>query len=296
MRLKDRHGRRLRLILRGLNGAAAELGASELEAVLRVRRDMPRLSGRPAFAAGTGLSQSLCDWVLEKILGVAPVRAELELQDAGTILFDLPADRGNFLNDIHGIVIEDQYDASGVRGKTVVDAGANIGIFTLYALALGAKKLYAFEPVKETFKMLKGNIALNRAGRLVRAENIALGAADCEAVLKFNTEGDGSSMLAGAGGEVNPGVNYSGVRIVKLAPLDSLVKSRVDFLKMDVEGYEEEVLLGARGIIKKHKPVLSFAAYHRKTDRERLPQVVRSIRNDYKIALNSFAEHDIYCQ
>lgn len=98
---------------------------------------------------------------------------------------------------------------------------ANIGIFTLYALALGAEKVLAFEAVEETFRLLWRNLRLNRAGA-----------------------------------EVNRGVRYSGLRTVRLRTLDSLVKGRVDFIKADVEGCEEEVLRGAAAVIRKHKPVL----------------------------------------
>jgi hypothetical protein len=64
---------------------------------------------------------------------------------------------------------------------------------------------------------------------------------------------------------------------------------------MDVEGYEENVLLGATNIIRKYKPVLSFSAYHKPTDKVRLPQLVKNIRADYRIKLNSFYEEDFYC-
>jgi hypothetical protein len=65
---------------------------------------------------------------------------------------------------------------------------------------------------------------------------------------------------------------------------------------MDVEGYEENVLLGARETIRKWKPVLSFSAYHKPTDKTRLPEVVKSIRSDYDIRLNKHFEEDFYCE
>jgi FkbM family methyltransferase len=294
--LKDRHGRGLRLKLYGDNGEAGELAASALKAVLRVRRDLPRLARKPAFSSGTGLSKSLCDWVVERLLGFIPVKAELQIQHKGAVFFYVPADLGNFLNDINGIIIRDQYNAFCVEDKVVADAGANIGVFTLYALALGAKKVYAFEAVKETFDLLKRNLALNHAGRAAKAVNVALGARSGKAALKFNPNGEGCSMIKNAAAEVNRGLAYSGTRTVKISALDALVKGRVDFIKIDVEGYEEEVILGASGIVKKYKPVLSFSAYHRNCDRKKLPEVVRSLRKDYRITLNFFDERDFYCE
>lgn len=293
--IKTRHGRRIRLLFSGAAGQTGELGGAELAAALRVREDLPRLSEKPAFSRGTGLSKSLCDWVLEKILGFAPVGAEIRLEGKRPLFFRVPPDLGNFVNDINCVIVRDQYDAGAVRDGIVVDAGANIGVFTLYALALGAKKIYAFEAVSETFNMLGGNLALNRAGGRVRAVNAALGARAKTARLKLAACGGGASMIECPGAAVNRGVRYSGVRRVKLAPLDALVSGRVDFIKIDVEGYEEEVLKGAGGLIRKHKPVLSFAAYHRKTDSRTLPKTVLSLRNDYKIRRNAFAEQDLYC-
>jgi hypothetical protein len=56
------------------------------------------------------------------------------------------------------------------------------------------------------------------------------------------------------------------------------------------------VLLGAAQLIKKYKPVLSLAAYHKAGDRRELPRVVNSIRPGYDITFNSFAENDLYCR
>ena len=177
----------------------------------------------------------------------------------------------------------------------MVDAGANIGLFSLYALAAGAEKIYAFEAVAETYELLRRNLALNGVLKRVKALNTALGAENGAAGIKFNTRGEGSSMIDCGDPGVNRGITYSGRRVVKVVKLDSLVKGRVDFIKADVEGYEKNVLLGAVEIIKKYKPVLSLAAYHRPSDKKTLPETVRGLRADYTITLNTFAEHDLYC-
>jgi len=76
---------------------------------------------------------------------------------------------------------------------------------------------------------------------------------------------------------------------------DFLGNSRVDLIKMDIEGHEEEALLGAQKAIQKFKPVLTFSAYHKQSDKIRLPEVVTSIRNDYRIKLNKYYEEDFFC-
>jgi FkbM family methyltransferase len=281
--IKDRQGRRVRLTLYAAGGKHVESGPEALAAALRLRRALP---GRPA----------LCARGLEKIFGLVPARLGLRLWNGKELLFNAPADLPNFISDIDGIILKDQYDAGGVAGRTVIDAGANLGLFSLYALALGAKKIYAFEAVAETFALLKANLALNRAGSAVKAVNIALGKARGRAELLYNTRGEGSARLAGPEPETGRGVTYACRRQVPVAPLDALVKTRPGFIKIDVEGQEENVLLGAAGLIKKYKPVLSFAAYHRKADKKNLPAALRGLRADYCITLNTFAEHDFLCR
>lgn len=282
MELRDRHGRRVTVTLYA-RGAAVQLDAARLAAALRLRR---ALAGRP----------ELCARGLEKILGMKPERLGVKLWSGRELLFHAPADLPAFLFDIYSIILRDQYDAGDFSGAVVVDAGANLGVFSLYALALGAKKVYSFEAVKETFALLKANLALNKAGRAVRAANIALGAAAGRAELLYNTRGEGSARLAGPAPEACRGVSYAGRRRVAVAPLDSLVKAPPDFIKIDVEGREKAVLLGAAGLIRRYKPVLSFAAYHRKADKKDLPAAVRALRPGYRVKLNTYAEHDFICR
>jgi len=267
----------------GAGGGAVRLDAAMFDAALRLRR---ALTGAPRFFARA----------IEKLLGLSPARLEIRFWDGRSMLLSAPPDQWNFLCDIHGIILRDQYDVGDLTGKIVADAGANIGVFSLYAFSLGAEKVYAFEPVRETFELLKANLALSRTGKAVEAVHIALGERAGSAEIRFNTRGEGSAMMADAGEEVNRGVTYAGLRRVRVAPLDSLIKGRVDFLKIDVEGYEENVLLGAAGLIRSCKPALSMSAYHRRADRETLTRAVLRIRGDYGVTLNTFAEHDLRCR
>lgn len=282
--LKDRLGRALKLRVSG-RGKTAGVDAAALAALLRLRK---RLAGDPA----------LCRRAAEKKLGTVPERAELELWNGRRLLFEIPRDACSFFFDLHAVILKDQYDAGScaIRGGTVVDAGANLGVFTLYALALGAAKVHAFEPVAETRALLEANLALNGAGRAVKVHAAALGRSAGAAFMKFNIKGEGSAMLERCSAGVNEGVAYSGRRRVSVAALDGLRLGRVDLIKIDAEGAEKEILLGASRLIRRYKPVLSFASYHRQSDKLDLPAVVRSIRPDYLIKHNSHAEDDIFCR
>lgn len=280
--IRDRHGHTVEITLSD-GDRALELTPAGLEAALKLRRRL--LHQQRLYSAG-----------IRKLFGFLPSRAQVALWNGAGFLLEAPRDKGTFICDLDGIILRDQYDIAGrPAGMTVIDAGANIGVFSLYAAALGAKRVYAFEAVTETFKMLERNLALSRAGTAVKAFNLALGEAEGRAELKFGTDGAGSAMIGGED-TVNAGVYYPARRQVRVAPLDSLVKGRVDFLKMDVEGYEARVLAGAGGLISRWKPVLSLAAYHRPSDRRTLRRAVSRLQPGYRARFNAFAEEDLCCE
>ena len=295
----DRDGRKIVIFFRGSAGGKKQLTAEALKAALHARTSVMRIISKiadPASAACGKLAQTLYDKAVKKILGQEPAEAEIQMWTGHSLLVRVPADLGNFLSDMNGIIIENQYDFKAHKNAVVADAGANIGLFSLYACARGAGKVYAFEPVKETYDMLKNNIAASRMEKVILAVNAALGARRGFAKIKCNTRGEGSAMIVGGNAGVNRGVHYRTVRRVKMLALDDVIRPTVDFIKIDVEGYEGRVLLGAAKLIKAHKPILSFSAYHRPADRKKLTGVVLGLRKDYRITLNTFAEHDLYCE
>ncbi len=130
-------------------------------------------------------------------------------------------------------------------GMTVVDVGANIGYYLLlFEQAVGSTgKVVCSEPSVENLPELRANIEGNGFGNVVLHE-VALGAEDGEVRLR---SGVNSGVVEGrAGGEYT----------VPLRRLDSLVDERVDLLKIDVEGYEGQVLSGATALLEKYRPIL----------------------------------------
>ena len=65
---------------------------------------------------------------------------------------------------------------------------------------------------------------------------------------------------------------------------------RVDFIKLDVEGAELDVLRGAVTTIARFKPILALSAYHKLDDFWTLMNFVKSIRPDYEFAMRQFAD------
>jgi FkbM family methyltransferase len=114
-------------------------------------------------------------------------------------------------------------------GDLFVDIGANVGSYALWAAELGADVI-ALEPAADAFALLTENIALNG----YRIEAIMAAAAAHAGAARLTTGRDTVNRLDPAGGAV-----------VRLVTLDSVIGDRaVAGLKIDVEGFELEVLRG----------------------------------------------------
>ena len=131
-------------------------------------------------------------------------------------------------------------------GMTVVDIGANQGLYSLFfAQRVGPEgRVFAFEPDDTLHAALVDNLAFNRA-RQVQAHHLALGAKPDTLTLFRSLLNSGDNRLASAGRADRPGEAVS-VRVERLDHV--LAGQRIDFIKMDVQGWEMEVLRGMEGI------------------------------------------------
>ena len=71
---------------------------------------------------------------------------------------------------------------------------------------------------------------------------------------------------------------------IKIIKLDKLIK-KVNFLKIDVENYEKQVILGAKKLISKFKPVIACAVYHDKCQLIDIFYILKSLNKNYKFNL-----------
>ena len=129
----------------------------------------------------------------------------------------------------------------------VVEVGANVGALTvpLARAVSDGGAVWAFEPQASLFDLLVANAQENGVRDAVHPMPMALGAVDGEAWYSEN-EWNCGGVPVGANGE-----NQAHV-----ARLDAAVLKRVDLIKVDVEGMEADVLLGARNTIACCRPLL----------------------------------------
>ena len=143
------------------------------------------------------------------------------------------------------------------EGDCVIDVGANVGVYTweMSRLVGEAGLVWAFEPVRMTFEILRNN---TDDLRNVYCYGLALG------------NGYGTkeiNLFALKGGEPDLCVSTVlentivprkkiGTEIICITPLDVFFTGKPSFIKIDVEGFEFDAILGMRGILRRHHPVL----------------------------------------
>ncbi|WP_197454394.1 FkbM family methyltransferase [Stieleria varia] len=129
-------------------------------------------------------------------------------------------------------------------GMSVVDVGANIGYHVLmFAQRIGGSgRITAIEPSPENLTELKANISGNTL-KNVDLYEIAVGSRETTVEVR---------------GGINSGIQTEGqgIAAVDMKPLSEVVREKCDFIKIDVDGYEAEVVEGAFDVLRRDRPVL----------------------------------------
>jgi len=142
---------------------------------------------------------------------------------------------------LYGVFIGGEYEIPevlfGLRGRDVIDVGANVGDSTLYFLLNGARKVIAVEPLPKVAKCAEENVRLSSATDKVKVINAALSSGPVNVACDYDdlSLSGGFSTLKGSGPCKVPGVS--------LGDLLNMVDDPY-LLKMDREGCEAQVILG----------------------------------------------------
>jgi FkbM family methyltransferase len=121
----------------------------------------------------------------------------------------------------------------------IVDIGANIGVFSLYAAYSDAARILAYEPNSESFQSLKNNVESNGLETVIQPHHLAVGAVSGRQVRFPKTSSPYNAVLRD-----NTSETYDLVETVDLRRILQDVP-HVDLLKMDCEGAEGEILNAA---------------------------------------------------
>lgn len=178
-------------------------------------------------------------------------------------------------------------------GSVAVDVGANHGFLTaLFSKLAGpAGKIFSFEPSPVVFTKLSAMVAKNQLA------NVTLIHAGCGSqsgqMTLYTPQSSGNASLRPENLQVKDGqrgsLSESIVRVVKLDDqLPSL--TRLDFVKIDTEGFEDEVLAGMRDLIARFRPVFYIELCNEfRSSSERAAAILREL--NYRFVPELDLEH-----
>lgn len=162
----------------------------------------------------------------------------------------------------------------------IYDCGAFDGdtIRALLHKKLCFKKIISFEPDKNNFDKLKKFVEKQESYIQKKIQMFEYAVGNKEEILHFDATGDADSK-----------VSNNGDSKVKSITIDNFAKENPQniptIIKMDIEGFEREALLGSEIIIKQQKPILAICVYHKQSDLWEIPLLINKISDGYKFYL-----------
>jgi len=142
------------------------------------------------------------------------------------------------------------------KGMVCVDIGANIGYYALLESKIigPTGKVIAIEPVPNTFSYLEKNLKSHNQSKF-QTYNLSCSDMDTTSYFLVNKKSNISKIVT----ESDKILDGEKKILVKTKKLDNILlktEKKIDFLRMDIEGYELKVLLGAKNTIEKFKPII----------------------------------------
>ena len=140
--------------------------------------------------------------------------------------------------------------------RVAFDVGANIGLFTVMLAALDNVDVHAFEPVVSTFERLSSNVALNHFSSNIHLNLAAVGSKKGNVEFDIYAKSPAINRLSNTSLVTSQSAAATRQK-VSVINLDDYCQEkgieRIDFLKIDVEGMEAQVLQGAKKMLKAQK-------------------------------------------
>jgi len=176
------------------------------------------------------------------------------------------------------------------EGDYVIDAGGCWGDSALYFARLVKEngKVYTFEFVPANLQIMKRNLEMNPGLRNIIEIIPSPVWSESNVPVAYSDNGPGSKIIDEREGKCR--------HETKSLSIDDFVAghqiSRIDFIKMDIEGAELSALQGAKETLIKFKPKLAISVYHRLSDFYMVPNYISSLGLQYRYYLDHFSIHE----
>jgi FkbM family methyltransferase len=173
------------------------------------------------------------------------------------------------------------------EGDVVIDVGAAFGFYTIIgAKRVGTKgKVFAIEAQRDSFKMLNRNIKLNRLSN-VKTLNYAIYSKE----MKVKFYSSYSIMPESAGGHTNKYVEVNANTLDYILQQEEITD--VNWIKIDVEGAEFEVLKGSSNVLSKSKDIALLIEVHNLSGGTNLYRPIIEFLNLYNFKIEFEKSHD----
>ncbi len=155
-------------------------------------------------------------------------------------------------------------DGGGYVGDTAEEVIKNYPDFS---------KIWLIEPMEENIRIAKRELSEYK-----NIQFLTCGVSNKKETLYFNEEKSFSTIYG------------KGTQSVEVDTIDNIINEEVDFIKLDIEGAEQDAILGASQTILNSHPVLAICIYHKAEDWYKVPEKVLNIRSDYKVYLRHYME------
>ncbi|MEA2051149.1 MAG: FkbM family methyltransferase [Campylobacterota bacterium] len=177
-----------------------------------------------------------------------------------------------FTNDFDGQYFDKEI-LPVIKNITFLDGGAYVGdtLPNIIKNFPDYKKIYCIEP-----NNLHINIAKRDFGQKENIEFINCGLGDKKISIKKEQKEQNNCTH-----------DYQAENI---DTIDNIIKEKVDFIKLDIEGAEQDAIDGAKVTIQNYTPILAICIYHKAQDWYKIPQKVLAINSKYKIYLRHYME------
>lgn len=162
--------------------------------------------------------------------------------------------------------------------KDIIDGGAYIGDSALFFQEFTNSQVYAFEPEKENYQLLKQTIELNQASRIIPLQ---MGLSSDGNEYKLISDGLASSIVL----NTNKVQEIENIRTISLDKFVENNNLSVGLIKLDVEGFEQQVLHGAKKTIQTQRPTLLISIYHNADDFFNIKPWIENLNLGYKFKI-----------
>ncbi|MBU1029797.1 MAG: FkbM family methyltransferase, partial [Nanoarchaeota archaeon] len=185
--------------------------------------------------------------------------------------FELPFLRfGTELFHDYGLNSLSKQAIDRIKNNDFLDCGASVESSAIILSNFKPKNVYSFEPDIKNYEILLNTIESNIMNCVIPI-NMGVGGKSCE--VQMNMVGNAS--------EISKTVREK-IKIISIDEFAKIKKLHVGLIKLDVEGYELEVIKGAKKTITKHKSILLISVYHKGQDFFEIPILLKKLVPKYK--------------